>query len=86
MTQHRHIPARACCCSATPTAQVVIPANVGRSHPSDLWLCGHHFRIHRDALAQQGAAVFLLTGELVSSGQPADDILDCAHTHQTAAS
>ncbi len=32
-------------------------ATAARPHPADLWLCGHHYRAARAALAQAGAGV-----------------------------
>ena len=34
-----------------------MPATATRPHPVDLWLCGHHYRASRAALAGAGAAV-----------------------------
>ena len=34
-----------------------MPATATRPHPVDLWLCGHHYRASRAALAEAGAAV-----------------------------
>jgi hypothetical protein len=57
----RHTPAgradRACCCPARALVQVVMPPAHGRPHRTDLLLCGHHYRISRQALAAAGAAV-----------------------------
>ena len=48
---------RACCCPARPVVTVVIPAGRGRPCQADLLLCGHHYRVSRQALAAAGAAV-----------------------------
>jgi hypothetical protein len=53
---------RACCCPAWPVVQVILPPAVRRPHPVDLWLCGHHYRLSRDALAAVGATVRHLPG------------------------
>ncbi|HEY5985770.1 MAG TPA: hypothetical protein VIV12_05205 [Streptosporangiaceae bacterium] len=52
------IPDRACCCSAKPVANAVMPATKNRAHSVDLWLCGHHWRVSRVALAEAGAEVY----------------------------
>lgn len=48
---------RACCCSARAMVQVVMPPSPARPHRTDLLLCGHHYRVSRQALATAGAAV-----------------------------
>lgn len=55
------IPSRACCCPARPRVRVIMPPTAGRPHPVDLWLCGHHYRVSRDALRAAGAEVEDLT-------------------------
>ncbi len=45
---------RACCCSARPSFCAVLPA----APRTPLLLCGHHYRIHRDALKQAHAAIY----------------------------
>jgi hypothetical protein len=35
--------------------KIVMPPAPGRPHPVDLWLCGHHYRESRQALAAAGA-------------------------------
>jgi hypothetical protein len=55
-------PALACCCPARPMVKVVMPETPGRSHPVDLWLCGHHYSASRQALAAAGARVYHLAG------------------------
>ena len=54
------IPDRACCCPARPLVKVVMPATATRP-AVDLWLCGHHWRASRAALAGTGAVAFDLT-------------------------
>jgi hypothetical protein len=56
---------RACCCPAKPVVRVLIPPASGRRHPTDLLLCGHHYRTSRAALAAIGAAVIDQTGAVV---------------------
>jgi hypothetical protein len=53
---------RACCCPAWPVVQVMMPPTDRRPHPVDLWLCGHHYRVSRDALTAAGATVRHLPG------------------------
>jgi hypothetical protein len=63
---------RSCCCPATPTVMVVLPATVARAVPVDLLLCGHHFREHEAALRAAGAAIYDVNGALVGSGPTVD--------------
>jgi hypothetical protein len=53
---------RACCCPAWPVVQVTMPPTAQRPHPVDLLLCGHHYRMSRDALAAAGATAHSLPG------------------------
>jgi hypothetical protein len=48
---------RACRCSALAMVQVVMPPVPARPHRTELLLCGHHYRVSRQALAAAGAAV-----------------------------
>jgi hypothetical protein len=59
---------RACCCGARPAVVAVLPTGPGRSHPTDLLLCGHHYRAGQMALAIAGAAVFTVAGASVAAG------------------
>jgi len=52
----------ACCCTARPTVIAIMPPAPGRPHPTDLLLCGHHYRLSRRALAAAGATVLDLDG------------------------
>ena len=52
----------ACCCTARPNVIAIMPPAPGRPHPTDLLLCGHHYRLSRRALAAAGAAVLDLDG------------------------
>jgi hypothetical protein len=58
---------RACCCPARPVVVAVMPPAPGRDHPTDLLLCGHHYRVSLAALSRAGAAVFDGAGRRVSS-------------------
>ncbi len=51
------IPSKACCCPARPVVKVIMPPAPGRTHPVDLWLCGHHYRASRAALLAANARV-----------------------------
>jgi hypothetical protein len=53
---------RACCCPAQPVVRAIMPPAAGRPHPVDLLLCGHHYRVSRQALAAAGADIFSLPG------------------------
>ncbi|MHC3469551.1 universal stress protein [Streptomyces sp. 7R007] len=48
-------PTRACCCSAPPRVQVLVPVRDGR--PADLYLCGRHYRACIGPLALADATV-----------------------------
>ena len=48
---------RACCCAARAMVQVVMPPTPTRPHRTELLLCGHHYRVSRQALAAAGAIV-----------------------------
>jgi hypothetical protein len=49
-----------------------MPAVAGRPHPIELLLCGHHYRVAREALAAARATVTELRGP---SGSPPDALL-----------
>ena len=53
---------RACCCPAYPVVRVIMPPTSERRHAVDLLLCGHHYRISRQALAAAGARIEDLPG------------------------
>lgn len=67
---------RACCCPAPPVVQVVMPPTAERPHPVDLWLCGHHYRICRDALACADATVRHLPGRADLAAMAVFDVAD----------
>jgi hypothetical protein len=52
----------ASCCPAKPAVIAVILPRPGRNHPTDLLLCGHHYRVSRKGLAAAGATVLDLNG------------------------
>jgi hypothetical protein len=59
----REVPAgSACCCTARAVVRVIMPPTAARARPVDLLLCGHHYRLSRQALAATGATVTLLPG------------------------
>jgi hypothetical protein len=55
------VPSRACCCPARPVVRAIMPPAAGRTHPVDLWLCGHHYRASLHALLVAGVTVEDLT-------------------------
>lgn len=60
---------RACRCTAKPAVIVVMPPAPGPPHPTELLLCGHHYRASQVVLAVSGAKVFSVTGAAL---RPAD--------------
>ena len=67
------VPMAACCCPARPMFKVVMPPTASRPHKVELWLCGHHCRVSRTALAAAGAQVYPLadgTDWAVPAGEP----------------
>jgi len=62
----------ACCCPANPVVQLIMPATTARPHPTELLLCGHHYRVSRQALAAASATVTELSG---LEGSPRDALL-----------
>ncbi len=55
-------PDRACCCVAKAVVRVVMRPAPGRPNETELLLCGHHYRVSRQALAAAGAQVEELPG------------------------
>lgn len=53
---------QACCCPAKAMVRVVMPPTSARPHETDLLLCGHHYRVSRQALAAARAQVTELPG------------------------
>jgi hypothetical protein len=54
---------RACCCPAPPVVRVIMLPTPERRHSIDLLLCGHHYRICRQALAAARARIEILPGK-----------------------
>ena len=52
---------RADCGPALPVVRVIMPPTPDRPHETDLLLCGHHYRVSRQALAQAHASVCRLS-------------------------
>jgi hypothetical protein len=52
----------ACCCPAAPAFQIVLPGSEQRPWPTEILLCGHHYREHRRHLLARGAATYDRTG------------------------
>jgi hypothetical protein len=59
---------RACCCPAHPVVRAVIPPTPERRHSVDLLLCGHHYRVSRQALAARRARIESLPGKADAAG------------------
>jgi len=53
---------RSCCCVAKAVVGVVMPPTPARPHETELLLCGHHYRVSRQALAAAHARVVELPG------------------------
>jgi len=47
----------ACCCAARAAVHVSMPPSPSRQHRTELLLCGHHYRVSRQALAAAKAVV-----------------------------
>lgn len=62
----------ACCCPANPVVRVIMPATPARPHETELLLCGHHYRVSRQALDTANATVTELRGP---AGSPPDALL-----------
>jgi hypothetical protein len=60
---------RACCCPAKPAVIAVIPPSADRPRATDLLLCGHHYRLSREALRRVGAVVLDMQG-VPAEGSP----------------
>ena len=63
----------ACCCPAMPVVRVVMPPTQTRPHPTDLLLCGHHYRVSRQRLAALNATVQKLPGVPGDTAAPSED-------------
>ncbi len=53
---------RACCCPAPPVVRVIMLPTPRRRHSVDLLLCGHHYRVSRQALTAARARIENLPG------------------------
>jgi len=67
---------RACCCPAHPVVRVIMPPTAERRHSVDLLLCGHHYRVSRQALPAAGARIEDLPGNI---GAAAAALLETVH-------
>ena len=54
---------RACCCPGQPVVRVIMPPTPERRHSVDLLLCGHHYRVSRQALTAAGTRIENLPGK-----------------------
>lgn len=57
--------ATACCCPGLAQLQVVMPPTTTRPRATELLMCGHHYRLHRDRLLAAGAAMYDVEGRLL---------------------
>jgi hypothetical protein len=48
---------RACCCPAQAMVRVILPPTATRPNETELMLCGHHYRVARQALTAAHATV-----------------------------
>ena len=62
----------ACCCPANPVVRVIMPATAARHHRTELLLCGHHYRVSRQALAAANATITEIPRP---AGSPPDALL-----------
>jgi hypothetical protein len=53
---------RACCCPGRPLVRVIMPASSAGTRPTDLLLCGHHYRVNQAAITAAHATAELLPG------------------------
>lgn len=73
----------ACCCSAQPVVVAVFPPTPARDHPTELLLCGHHYRSSQTKLTAAHAKVFdhngvrVLEDDLPYFPGPARDAVPC---------
>jgi hypothetical protein len=58
-----------CCCLARPVVIAVMSPAEGRPHPTELLLCGHHYRASRRALAAARARVLDFDGAPVAGAE-----------------
>jgi len=59
---------RSCCCPSLPVVRVFMPATPARPHTVDLLLCGHHYRVSRQALVATGARTEILPSAHAADG------------------
>ena len=64
---------QACCCVARAVVRVIMPPAPGRPHETELLLCGHHYRVSRDALSAAHAQVRDLNTSAEVTGAWFDD-------------
>jgi hypothetical protein len=58
--------------------RAIMPPTPDRPHPVDLLLCGHHYRVSRQALAAAGADIYSVPGKAEAA---AAALLDEVHRH-----
>jgi len=74
----------ACCCPAYPVVRVVMPPTPQRPHPTDLLLCGHHYRVSRAALTTAGAVVHKLPGTVGDAAAGGPGAAESSRPQQSA--
>jgi len=70
---------RACCCPAYPVVRAVMPPTPERRHSVDLLLCGHHYRVSRQALAAARARIENLPGKADAAAAALLEAVDRDH-------
>ena len=73
----------ACCCPARPVVRVIMPPTAARPHRTELLLCGHHYRVSRQALAAADATVTELPG---IAGSPLATLVSDLHEPRVSVS
>jgi hypothetical protein len=63
--RHSH---RSCCCAALPAVIAVLPPSAGRPSPTELLLCGHHYRASVGVLAAREATILDIGGHPLTAG------------------
>jgi hypothetical protein len=62
--------------------RAIMPPTPERPHPVDLLLCGHHYRVSRQALAAAGADIYSVPGKAEAA---AAALFDDVHQHRLQA-
>jgi hypothetical protein len=76
---------QACCCPARPVVRAMIPPGATCPRWADLLLCGHHYRVSQQALAEAHAVITALPApgdgrlEALLPGQGTRDLAQSPH-------